>query len=58
MLVLKYNMFGNLNICVKEEKRCLKYNIIHYDEPIGFQDKILRRLEELVIDILNIEITK
>lgn len=53
------NCRNDSKVCVSiPELRCLKYNIIHKDEPLGFQDRILRRLEELVIDVLRIEIIK
>ena len=40
----------------KTEQMCLKYNIIHKENPLSFQDIILRRLEDVVIDILKTEI--
>lgn len=53
------NCINDSDRCTNEaEKRCLKYNVIHKDEPLGFQDKLLRKLEDLVIDILRIELKK
>ena len=57
--VFRQPPINNSEICINEaEKRCLRYNIIHKDEPLGFQDKLLRRLEDLVMDILRIELKK
>ena len=53
------NCINDSDRCVKkDELQCIKYNIIHSDEPVGFQDRILRRLEELVIDLLTKEVNK
>ena len=53
------NCINDSDRCTNEaEKRCLKYNVIHKDEPLGFQDKLLRKLEDLVMDILRIELKK
>ena len=50
---------NDLKKCTGDVKsRCIKYNIIHHSEPLGFQDKILRRIEDLVMDILRIELKK
>lgn len=36
----------------KSEKLCRENNIIHFDQPLGFQDKILRKLEDTTSEIL------
>ena len=38
------------------EKNCRENNIIHYDQPLGFQDKILRKLEDITFQTLLAEI--
>lgn len=53
------NCIADNNKCASvAEKKCLKYNVIHKDNPLGFQDKILRKLEDVVMDILRIELKK
>lgn len=49
------------SICLNTNKsmdNCCSNNIIHKEEPIPFQDKILRKLEEITVDIILNELKK
>lgn len=49
------------NICLTTKDKmcnCKKNNIIHQEEPIQFQDKILRKLEEITSQIILNELNK
>lgn len=51
---------NDCTLCTEKsnKKRCKENNIIHYDQPLGFQDKILRKLENLTHEILLKELKK
>ena len=49
------------SICLKTNEKmlnCNKKNIIHIEEPIPFQDRILRKLEEITVDIILKELKR
>lgn len=49
------------DICLKTKDimyNCKKNNIIHKEEPIQFQDKVLRKLEEITTQIILNELNR
>lgn len=53
--------FQDKNICLTTKNRmcrCKRNNIIHTEEPVQFQDKVLRRLQEITTQVILNELNK